>query len=1098
MLILFKEKFSKIWPALILVVVVFFVFIAWDYLPKSETKAATAEGESLEIGLFDANENGVMDAVAIAISNPHHETWTIGEAAAASFEVTQNGAPLTVDSIIFNGDANADPVTLNLFLSETGRETDYNTDGVNYNKVEVVYNQTDDCDSSEAICGESVELNAIALGDADGSINTEVDLAKPVVVSTFPADGAAYVGLSTNIMIDFSESMDDESFDGDFVPDIGMTAPPAWSRNNTRITFAHADLAFDTDYEGSIIDGNDNADTPNDLDVPFSFSFHTMPTAPVEGESLIVALFDVNKNGVMDGVAIGINNPDDETWEIGADAADSFDVRQNGESLTISSVVINGDANADPVQLNLLLSETGRDTDYNTDGVIENPIEVVYTPTGDCDGDEAVCDSDTELNAIVDGDAYGYRNTEVDYADPQAIEYFYSDENGDGRVDRFTVGFSENVRSDDDAMLVDDFGSENGCMDVLSFDNSSISGNIIYLDISVKEDDYFTGCEVGHEPYIHYEGRLNVITDFSTETDEDPLYLKAFSLELSDKAKPVVFAIIDENQETTPDGDAETFTLFFTESIDDSTLVLSQFKFDNDTENNGIGEELASRGNTAVYVESLGDDFNLPDSNDVAYTLTLTNGIAGTEEAYLHYLGDSLTDLHGNYMIAGDNLGLYHIDAAVPVVISTEPNDGKNNTSPTADFVVTFSESMDSDSLMGNFVPEIPSIIVTWADDNTVMNFAHDRLPIDTDYVGTITAGTDDAVFDPIPDFEPNDLVVPYAFSFHTRASNSGGGGYTATPLNTSVVINNNDAQTASRDVTLKFTGTDVTEIMISNDSSFGGASWQTFNFTTKNWTLKDGYGLKTVYAKFRSAANIEVSANDSIDYEQTVTTPTTTIPPQQTSEGGAGKNAGQNFYTTMGTLEPGDLVRCYLCSTVYYYGYDGLRHSFPSELVYRSWYPDFSDILTISAMELSNLPLGRNVTMKPGTWLVKRPDDAKVYAVEPGGILRWLATEDLARRLYGENYNQLVADVAPNFWSDYQLGADWTFNVYPAGSLFRYADQPQIYYVEGLNKRWFETESAFNANLFNPRFIFTASSEIIMQSGVNINSSEVNLKKIY
>jgi hypothetical protein len=85
--------------------------------------------------------------------------------------------------------------------------------------------------------------------------------------------------------------------------------------------------------------------------------------------------------------------------------------------------------------------------------------------------------------------------------------------------------------------------------------------------------------------------------------------------------------------------------------------------------------------------------------------------------------------------------------------------------------------------------------------------------------------------------------------------------------------INAGASITSSPFVTLALSATGATEMIISNDAGFAGASWETYA-TSKPWTLISGDGLKTVYAKFRNAAGdmssvvsntVTVSANGTV-----------------------------------------------------------------------------------------------------------------------------------------------------------------------------------------------------------------------------------------
>jgi uncharacterized repeat protein (TIGR01451 family) len=58
-------------------------------------------------------------------------------------------------------------------------------------------------------------------------------------------------------------------------------------------------------------------------------------------------------------------------------------------------------------------------------------------------------------------------------------------------------------------------------------------------------------------------------------------------------------------------------------------------------------------------------------------------------------------------------------------------------------------------------------------------------------------------------------------------------------------------------------------------------------------------------------------------------------------------------------------------CKAVYYYGTDGKRHAFPSDKVFFTWYADFNAVQTVTSDEMAHLPLGKNVTYRPGSRMV-------------------------------------------------------------------------------------------------------------------------------
>jgi hypothetical protein len=112
-------------------------------------------------------------------------------------------------------------------------------------------------------------------------------------------------------------------------------------------------------------------------------------------------------------------------------------------------------------------------------------------------------------------------------------------------------------------------------------------------------------------------------------------------------------------------------------------------------------------------------------------------------------------------------------------------------------------------------------------------------------------------------------------------------------------------------------------------------------------------------------------------------------------------------------------------CKAVYYLGTDGKRHAFPNDKVYFTWYADFSGVQLISESQMAGITLGNNVTYKPGVKMVKFTTDPKVYAVEKGGLLRWVTTEAVAVSLYGSSWNTIIDDINDAFYANYRFGND-------------------------------------------------------------------------
>ncbi len=122
------------------------------------------------------------------------------------------------------------------------------------------------------------------------------------------------------------------------------------------------------------------------------------------------------------------------------------------------------------------------------------------------------------------------------------------------------------------------------------------------------------------------------------------------------------------------------------------------------------------------------------------------------------------------------------------------------------------------------------------------------------------------------------------------------------------------------------------------------------------------------------------------------------------------------------GAFNAGDLIKG-SGDTVYYFASNGKRFVFPNAKTYFTWYPDFSGVKTISDGHLSTIPLGGNVTYRPGRKMVKVTTDPKTYVVDQGGFLRHITSEQLALTLYGISWKNQIDDLPDAFFVNYRVG---------------------------------------------------------------------------
>ena len=125
------------------------------------------------------------------------------------------------------------------------------------------------------------------------------------------------------------------------------------------------------------------------------------------------------------------------------------------------------------------------------------------------------------------------------------------------------------------------------------------------------------------------------------------------------------------------------------------------------------------------------------------------------------------------------------------------------------------------------------------------------------------------------------------------------------TNSNSSTVVSGNinagASVTSSPSVTLALSSRNATQMMISNDSSFAGASWEAYA-TSKPWVLTSGDGLKIVYAKFRDgSSDLSPVVSDTVVFSANGTT--------TVAQGCSGRNI---YNTSTGALCMNTIVHSY------------------------------------------------------------------------------------------------------------------------------------------------------------------------------------------
>ena len=284
---------------------------------------------------------------------------------------------------------------------------------------------------------------------------------------------------------------------------------------------------------------------------------------------------------------------------------------------------------------------------------------------------------------------------------------------------------------------------------------------------------------------------------------------------------------------------------------------------------------------------------------------------------------------------------------------------------------------------------------------------------------------------------------------------------------------------TSSTNLDVRLQGSNISDYIISESPTFVGSSWQSFNPQTEQIvtgedgelihestitsTLSAADGSKIIYLRFRSSTQNQTgtfSFATTLDQtESCANIPENNVIGEEIDnpflnnelvEGCLGiqrpaiTNSERAQYLTgisptTGTaypsnlIFPGDTIRDFTLATVYCITEDLVRRPYVDEVTYFTHSRSFDDVKWVDIETLGSFDLGDNMLPRANVALVKFRDDAGVYFFqsdpldENKGILRLLATEEIAEALAGPNWNLYVIDLNEELRSLFIFGDPFT-----------------------------------------------------------------------
>ena len=183
--------------------------------------------------------------------------------------------------------------------------------------------------------------------------------------------------------------------------------------------------------------------------------------------------------------------------------------------------------------------------------------------------------------------------------------------------------------------------------------------------------------------------------------------------------------------------------------------------------------------------------------------------------------------------------------------------------------------------------------------------------------------------------------------------------------------------------------------------------------------------------------------------------------------------------------------------AAVYYIGDDGNKYVFPDGKTYFTWYENFNDVKKVNLATLDQYPDGGVVPYRGGTRLITHQNTAKIYAVEPGGIIRWLKNETIAKNLYGNSWATLVQDILPGYFStSYTVGSELSDKL-PEGTVIKQIGDKDYYIIEnGLRRKL--SAQAFTDNRLQFKYAIELNDLSDYPEGSGVSGEEDHISKAH
>jgi hypothetical protein len=508
------------------------------------------------------------------------------------------------------------------------------------------------------------------------------------------------------------------------------------------------------------------------------------------------------------------------------------------------------------------------------------------------------------------------------------------------------------------------------------------------------------------------------------------------TLNVSDDYGPLISSSATGDSDT--DGKIDQVILTMNEDVSGGTVAGSDFTV--------TGYTVASASRTA----------------DSVITIVLTELSSGdTDATPATSIGGSIDDTSANSTTSGSSTPT---DSVSPVVMSVSPTDSATADAADDSIVLTFSEPMVTSFVSGteySISPSLTGLSAAFSGGNEIVTISHDDFTCATDYTVTTTEANIDAssgaatvlsiggphdgdwtfTSQTCPSTSSTAPSAPRTFGVSdnsgtntTTESNgsSDGSGHGSNGTDSSPDAPS-ESVVAGSDyvVTWQSTGSVTTgyaNIYVSYD---GGETYQMVQAATKNDGSYDLDLPDTYYEDVRVKVALtdlatEVASGQVARFrlgEPPASSSDTDVDTRSFSQPETFASPVTGVEESVEQVQPGSYITSPSFDTVYLITDEGERRPFMDAQTFFTYQDDFDNVLEVSDATLPTLDLGAPVLPQAGVVLVKVESVPKVYAVEDGGVLRWIQTEDTASDLYGADWADYVIDMPATMFPRFEFG---------------------------------------------------------------------------